>query len=509
MLSAARAEPRRSPKNVQFVPGTRYYSPGSFKALVYGTKIGTALRRMSLRKSVPEGLKAQDVEKGVVIQAPIPYVPVRDSLQDQLDLKNSTVKCELPNGVETAMVIWTGHGNSEAFVNHCVSAVGTLEDMGLKQDFDKAVLTAKKAEKVLEKAEKKVDDAELHLKMVEEAKLGAADVTTAKKAVAEAKASRDSARSKHEESKGKPAEHARKAFDLYGTFLSQEAREVWNKIVKEHTEDLPHVDLRGQSHAVTPGKTWKSLKDCVIRHLKTEFAHDAAESQKYYMTHNLRKSQKVKVRHFSERIQTLNRYIGYLPSLYNSPNAVSTTELEKPLKEAELAQLLLSMCPRKWGLKYKLTQKTVPTSVSSLVEVLETIEDSEALDKPKPVQPKEGSGKRKGMQSYNDRIPKKAKSNPKRLCRYCDKWGGKPLTHDTANCARYNPDGTTKSSYGKGAAKGSSGSERVSRKDKANFAQMAKKFAKLEKSHRELKDRHKKLHKRFKKGYDSDGSDSS
>ena len=176
MLSAARAEPRRSPKNVQFVPGTRYYSPGSFKALVYGTKIGTALRRMSLRKSVPEGLKAQDVEKGVVIQAPIPYVPVRDSLQDQLDLKTSTVKCELPNGVETAMVNWTGHGNSEAFVNHCVSAVGTLEDMGLKQDYDKAVLTAKKAEMVLEKAEKKVDDAELHLKMVEEAKLGAADV---------------------------------------------------------------------------------------------------------------------------------------------------------------------------------------------------------------------------------------------------------------------------------------------------------------------------------------------
>ena len=141
------------------------------------------------------------------------------------------------------------------------------------------------------------------------------------------------------------------------------------------------------------------------------------------MTHILRKSQKVKVRHFSERIQTLNRYIGYLPSLYNSPNAVSTTELEKPLKEAELAQLLLSMCPRKWGLKYKLTQKTVPTSVSSLVEVLETIEDSEALDKPKPaVQPKDGNGKRKVMQSFNDRIPKKAKSNPtKRLCKYCDK----------------------------------------------------------------------------------------
>jgi hypothetical protein len=48
-----------------------------FKSLFLGTNLGQALRIMSASKSVPEGLKNQECEKGNrKKRPPIPYVPL-------------------------------------------------------------------------------------------------------------------------------------------------------------------------------------------------------------------------------------------------------------------------------------------------------------------------------------------------------------------------------------------------------------------------------------------------
>jgi hypothetical protein len=44
-----------------------------------------------------------------------------------------------------------------------------------------------------------------------------------------------------------------------------------------------------------------------------------------------------------------------------------------PFDEHDLVNLILSMCPTEWEMQWKLSQKTVPWSVSELMEVLETI----------------------------------------------------------------------------------------------------------------------------------------
>ncbi len=82
------------------------------------------------------------------------------------------------------------------------------------------------------------------------------------------------------------------------------------------------------------------------------------------------KSVKIPVRPFVDWVQTLNRYIGMLLGLYNSPQAVAGTKEAMPFDEHDLANLILSMCPTEWEMQWKLSQKTVPWSVSELMEVL-------------------------------------------------------------------------------------------------------------------------------------------
>ena len=64
---------------------------GSFKKLILSTALRHKLKTMSEAKSVPKGLKDQEVEKGnVKKRPPIPYVPVVDEVQEAVKGKDST-----------------------------------------------------------------------------------------------------------------------------------------------------------------------------------------------------------------------------------------------------------------------------------------------------------------------------------------------------------------------------------------------------------------------------------
>ena len=61
----------------------------SYKALFQGTELGEALKRMSLSKAVPEGLKSVECERGIGGKnSPIRYIPEQDPIQEALETKH-------------------------------------------------------------------------------------------------------------------------------------------------------------------------------------------------------------------------------------------------------------------------------------------------------------------------------------------------------------------------------------------------------------------------------------
>jgi hypothetical protein len=61
--------------------------------------------------------------------------------------------------------------------------------------------------------------------------------------------------------------------------------------------------------------------DCIQLHLQTRFAYNAAENQRLYVMCGLKKSPKVTMRQFCERVATLNDAIDFLPMRFYSPKA--------------------------------------------------------------------------------------------------------------------------------------------------------------------------------------------
>ena len=73
-------------------------------------------------------------------------------------------------------------------------------------------------------------------------------------------------------------------------------------------------------------KGFKAFLDCLELHKLTVFTANAAERQRYYVQQGIRKPVRVTTRQFVSHVEVLNRYIGYLPTLKNSPKAVATTK---------------------------------------------------------------------------------------------------------------------------------------------------------------------------------------
>ena len=118
----------------------------SFKAFFIGTELGQALRIMSANKSVPEGLKNQECEKGnQKKRPPIPYVPVVNEVQEAISKgKEYSYKIKLPDKTEFSVPIWDT-GTQEAFLIHVQQAKSACKRKGLFQDYEDAIEAESKA----------------------------------------------------------------------------------------------------------------------------------------------------------------------------------------------------------------------------------------------------------------------------------------------------------------------------------------------------------------------------
>ena len=73
--------------------------------------------------------------------------------------------------------------------------------------------------------------------------------------------------------------------------------------------------------------------------------------------------------------QILNKYIGLLPTIKNSQQAVASTELGNvPFNETTLTSIILNHLPVAWRTQYALTYTLVPESPRAILLDLKNIE---------------------------------------------------------------------------------------------------------------------------------------
>ncbi len=90
----------------------------------------------------------------------------------------------------------------------------------------------------------------------------------------------------------------------------------------------------------------ESFQDCITFHLLDMFPGNAAKQQRFYISNVLTKPQQVPIRYFIQQVEQLNGYLSHLPCTYDSPHATTVTKPIQAFNEAELANLLLCMCPK-------------------------------------------------------------------------------------------------------------------------------------------------------------------
>ena len=460
---------------------------------------------MSLIQQIPDGLKPQEVERGSGrLDPPIPYVPEKTDELDP-DRKVPTIKVELSNGVESRIVLWDGIGTSEQFLSHMMAVREGLEGMGLFKKHEEAEAKVSEMRKQLKKAK---DQKELTLREIDESALEADkamfreqaasqgdDVKKLKAGVAEAKEEVTAAMAV--------------IFSTTSNFFRGEGKTPWDKIVTEQTERDPWTDLRGAEQSGVRGKTWQAWQDCYILMLKTVFANNAAEQQKFYLT-CLRYCPKMRVRAFLQRFTTLAGYVKELPGVIHSRDATDNTKVVAPYEDNELATIMLHSFPVKWKTQYDLGHKAPPNS-EYLQNALEKIEVAFPLNGGNG-NSKNSGGKPGKMSSLNDKIPKKKSHASKyekpagKSCALCKKFGGASATHNTQDCKKWDSKGNLKKGF-----KGRVDSETPPGTGKSYaqlFAETEKLKAKSKKLKKALKKKSARKKRKWHESSDSDTSDS-
>ena len=215
-------------------------------------------------------------------------------------------------------------------------------------------------------------------------------------------------------------------------------------------------------------KSCLSLWECIDFHKLTIYSIDAAERQRFYMLCNLKKPTKSSIRAHVTRMETLNKFIGLLPTIKNSPQAVASTELGNvPFNETTLASIILNHLPVAWRTQYSLTHNLVPESLRAILLDLENIEKlivektnkAARANKAKVATALKGAGEhvpRMGKKGAGEHVPRKGKrahgggpdtGNPKKgrtakYCKWCKAVDGPFTTHNTDECGSFNKDGS-------------------------------------------------------------------
>ena len=76
--------------------------------------------------------------------------------------------------------------------------------------------------------------------------------------------------------------------------------------IKDQVGTASWTNLKGIEQTVVREKSRESFDDCVTFHLLMDFASDAAEQQRFYISNVLKKPARVLMRHFFQCVEQLN-----------------------------------------------------------------------------------------------------------------------------------------------------------------------------------------------------------
>jgi len=247
-------------------------------------------------------------------------------------------------------------------------------------------------------------------------------------------------------------------YDLFRKTLKDDPELQWDHIADDMHANNPWEDLRGVKHDGLRRKSMKSLMDCIDFHKLTVYSVDAVETQRFYMMCSLKKPAKSSIRSHMTRMETLNKYLGLLPTIENSPQAVASTVLGNvPFNKTTLVSIILSHLPVLWRTQYALTHVLVPESPRAILGDLENIEklfveranEAARANKAKVAATAKLAGEqlpRKGKRAHgggpNRGAPKKGRT--KKFCKWCKAVDGPFTTRNTAECRRFNKDSSQK-----------------------------------------------------------------
>jgi hypothetical protein len=245
-------------------------------------------------------------------------------------------------------------------------------------------------------------------------------------------------------------------YKLFCKGLKEDPELQWDRIVDDmHSKD-PWEDLRGVRHERIPRKSSLSLWECINFHKLTVYSIDAAERQRFYMLCNLKKHTKSIIQAHMTQMETLNKHLGLLPTIKNSPQAVASTELGNvPFNETTLTSIILNHFPVVWRTQYALTYTLVPESPEAILLDLENIErlfakktnEAARANKAKVTTALKVAGEhvpRKGNR-VNGGGPDKGtpkKGRTAKYCKWCKAIDGPFTTHNSDECRRFNKDGS-------------------------------------------------------------------
>ncbi len=164
------------------------------------------------------------------------------------------------------------------------------------------------------------------------------------------------------------------AYDLFCKLLRDEPEIQWDWIVTDMDTKNLWEDIKGVKDNSLRRKSQQSLTDCIKFHKLMVFTVDAAKRLRYYLICSVKKPVRWTIRMHISWMEVLNKYLGILPTIKNSPLAVTATKMGNvPFTEATHASIILSHLPVASRNQYNLTHKTVPESPRAMLQDLENI----------------------------------------------------------------------------------------------------------------------------------------
>jgi hypothetical protein len=238
---------------------------------------------------------------------PVPYVPVKDEVQDQVARMHSMeIKTTLEKDTTLNFAVWQENGTREAFLMHVTAVLDAIKKRGHFDDYEKAMWKYKEAQEAIGSARAGLSLLEESMRKASKEKKKTKDKAKEGENVAPAKAQEPKSAAKEAKvapvvddqmkasvssdlektkqakriAKGAMTIAASKMFSFYSNLLSPESKYAWNNIVSEQTESDPYVNLQGDTLEGPRGMLRQSFHDCVMFHLLTAFPINAAEQEK-------------------------------------------------------------------------------------------------------------------------------------------------------------------------------------------------------------------------------------